>query len=41
MFATLIHVFGISGVLYHGAGGGGAMIHKTISFLIDLIVKLD
>ena len=39
-FTMLIHVFGISGVLYHG-GGGGTKFHKIISFLVDYIVKKD
>ena len=34
-----IHVFGISGVLFHG-GGGGAMSQKIIPFLVDYIVKM-
>ena len=34
-----IHVFGISGVLFHGGGGGGAMSQKIIPFLVDYIVK--
>ena len=36
MFTMLIHVFGISGVLYHG---GGAMFHKIIPVLVDYIVQ--
>ena len=38
MFTMLIHVFGISGFLYHG-GGGGAIFHKIIPFLAVYIVK--
>ena len=38
MFTMMIHVFDISGVLYH-RGGGGAMFHKTIPILVDYIVK--
>ena len=36
MFTVLIHVFGISGVLYHG---GGTMFHKIIPVLVDYIVQ--
>ena len=35
MFSMLMHVFGISGLLYHG----GTMYHKIIPILIDFIVK--
>ena len=30
MFTMLIHVFGISGVLFHGGGGGGVHAWMTI-----------
>ena len=35
MFTMLIHVFGISAVLFHG---GSAMSHKINPFLVDYIV---
>ena len=35
MITMLIHVFGISGVLYHG----GTMLHKIILFLVYYIVQ--
>ena len=35
MFTMSIHVFGISGVLFHG----GTMSQKIIPFLVDYIVK--
>ena len=37
MLTMLIHGFGISGALFHG--GGGAVSHKIIPFLVDYIVQ--